>query len=144
MWEESDLEQSIINHLQEFILEMGKGFCFEARQKKILIDDDYHKVDLVFYNRIIKAHCLVELKAHQLDYADVAQLNMYLNYYRENEMQSDDNPPVVLLLCTEYGKEMVQYLAPFTDPQLFVARYELQLPSKEKIRDFLLRENTCK
>ena len=82
-----------------------------------------------------------ELKAHRLDYADVAQLNMYIEYYRKHYMQPDDNPPVGLLLCTEYGQEMVEYLTPFTDPQLFVARYELQLPSKEKIRKFLMQQN---
>ena len=141
VWEESDLEQSIIDHLQEFILEMGKGFCFEARQKKILIDDDYHKIDLVFYNRIIKAHCLVELKAHQLNYADVAQLNMYLNYYRKNEMQPDDNPPVGILMCTEVGAETVEYATAGMDQQLFISKYELQLPSPEKITAFLRQEN---
>ncbi|MBR0037188.1 MAG: DUF1016 family protein [Bacteroidales bacterium] len=144
VWEESDLEQSIIDHLQEFILEMGKGFCFEARQKKILIDDDYHKIDLVFYNRIFKAHCLVELKAHQLDYADVAQLNMYLNYYRKNEMQLDDNPPVGILMCTEVGAETAEYTTAGLDQQLFISKYELQLPSPEKITAFLRQENSGK
>lgn len=141
VWEESDLEQSIIDHLQEFILEMGKGFCFEARQKKILIDDDYHKIDLVFYNRIFKAHCLVELKAHHLDYADVAQLNMYLNYYRKNEMQPDDNPPVGILMCTEVGAETAEYTTAGLDQQLFISKYELQLPSPDKIAAFLRQEN---
>ena len=139
--EETDLEQAVMDHLQEFILEMGMGFCLEARQKKLLIDDRYYKADLVFYHRILKCHCIVELKAHRLDYADMAQLNLYIEYYRKHYMQPDDNPPVGLLLCTEYGQEMAEYLAPFTDPQLFVARYELQLPSKEKLRDFLMREN---
>ena len=139
--EETDLEQAVMDHLQEFILEMGMGFCLEARQKKLLIDDRYYKADLVFYHRILKCHCIVELKAYRLDYADMAQLNLYIEYYRKHYMQPDDNPPVGLLLCTEYGQEMAEYLAPFTDPQLFVARYELQLPSKEKLRDFLMREN---
>ena len=138
---EDELEKAIVWHLKEFIMEMGMGFCLEDEQKRLLIDDRYYKVDLVFYHRILKCHCIVELKAHRLDYADVAQLNMYMEYYRKHYMQPDDNPPVGLLLCTEYGQEMVEYLAPFTDPQLFVARYELQLPSKEKIRDFLMREN---
>lgn len=138
---EEDLEKSIVSHLREFIMEMGMGFCLEDEQKRLLIDDRYYKVDLVFYHRILKCHCLVELKAHRLDYADVAQLNMYMEYYRKHYMMPDDNPPVGLLLCTEYGQEMVEYLAPFTDPQLFVGRYELQLPSKEKIKDFLMQEN---
>lgn len=139
--DETDLENAIISHLKDFIMELGMGFCLEEEQKRLLIDDRYYKADLVFYHRILKCHCIVELKAHRLDYADIAQLNMYIEYYRKHYMQPDDNPPVGLLLCTEYGQEMVEYLAPFIDPQLFVARYELQLPSKEKIRDFLMQEN---
>lgn len=139
--EESDLEQSIINHFQDFMLELGMGFCLESRQKKMLIDNRYYKADLVFYHRILKCHCIVELKAHRLDYSDVAQLNMYIEYYRAHYMRPDDNPPVGILLCTEYGQEMVQYLSPFVDPQLFVAQYELELPNKQKITEFLMREN---
>lgn len=142
--DENDLEAAIVSHLKDFIMELGMGFCLEEEQKRLLIDDRYYKADLVFYHRILKCHCIVELKAHRLDYADVAQLNMYIEYYRKHYMQQDDNPPVGLLLCTEYGQEMVEYLAPFTDPQLFVARYELQLPSKEKIKDFLMQENKRK
>lgn len=139
--DETDLESAIVSHLKDFIMELGMGFCLEEEQKRLLIDDRYYKADLVFYHRILKCHCIVELKAHRLDYADIAQLNMYIEYYRKHYMQPDDNPPVGLLLCTEYGQEMVEYLAPFIDPQLFVARYELQLPSKEKIRTFLMQEN---
>ncbi len=139
--EESDLEQSIIDHFQDFMLELGMGFCLESRQKKMLIDNRYYKADLVFYHRILKCHCIVELKAHRLDYSDVAQLNMYIEYYRAHYMRPDDNPPVGILLCTEYGQEMVQYLSPFVDPQLFVAQYELELPDKQKITEFLMREN---
>ena len=139
--DENDLETAIVSHLKDFIMELGMGFCLEEEQKKLLIDDRYYKADLVFYHRILKCHCIVELKAHRLDYADVAQLNMYIEYYRKHYMLPDDNPPVGLLLCTEYGQEMVEYLAPFTDPQLFVATYELQLPSKEIIRSFLMQEN---
>lgn len=139
--DEDDVEYAIVEHFQEFIMEMGVGLCLEARQKKILIDDEYKKADLVFYHRILKCHVIVELKARTLEYGDVMQLNLYMNYYRRHYMQPDDNPPIGLLLCTAYGKEMVEYLTPFTDPQLFIARYELALPSKEKIQDFLMREN---
>ena len=139
--DEEDLESALVAHLKDFIMELGMGFCLEEEQKRLLIDDRYYKVDLVFYHRILKCHCIVELKSHRLGYEDVSQLNMYIEYYRRHYMQQDDNPPVGLLLCTEYGQEMVEYLAPFTDPQLFVARYELQLPSKERIKDFLMREN---
>lgn len=139
--EEDELEQSLIDHLEEFMLELGMGFCLEARQKRLLIDDRYYKADLVFFHRILRCHCIVELKSHRLDYADVAQLNMYIEYYRRHYMLPDDNPPVGLLLCTEYGQEMVEYVTPNIDPNLFVAQYELQLPSKEKMREFLLNEN---
>lgn len=139
--EEDELERALIDHLEEFMLELGMGFCLEARQKKLLIDDRYFKADLVFYHRILKCHCILELKGHRLDYADIAQLNMYLEYYRRHYMRPDDNPPVGLLLCTEYGQEMVEYVTPNIDPQLFVAQYELQLPSKEKMREFLMKEN---
>lgn len=139
--EEGELEQALIDHLEEFMLELGMGFCLESRQKKLLIDDRYFKADLVFYHRILKCHCIVELKAHRLDYADVAQLNMYIEYYRRHYMLPGDNPPVGLLLCTEYGQEMVEYVTPNIDPNLFVAQYELQLPSKEKMMEFLMNEN---
>ena len=141
VWEESDLEQAVIDHLQTFMLEMGMGFCFEARQKKILIDGRYHKIDLVFYHRILKCHVLVELKAKRFGYEDAAQLSVYMAHYRKHEMQPDDNPPVGILLCTEAGAEMAEYVSTFVDPGLFVAKYEVQLPPKERIAAFLKREN---
>jgi predicted nuclease of restriction endonuclease-like (RecB) superfamily len=139
--DEDDLETAIVSHLKDFIMELGMGFCLEDEQKRLLIDDRYYKADLIFYHRILKCHCIIELKAHRLEYSDMSQLNMYIEYYRKHYMQPDDNPPVGLLLCTEYGKEMVEYLAPFTDPNLFVAKYKVQLPSKERIKEFLMREN---
>lgn len=138
---EDELEDAIVENFESFIMELGMGFCLEARQKKLLIDDEYKKADLVFYHRILKCHVIVELKAHELEYGDVMQLNMYIEYYRRHYMQPDDNPPIGMLLCTAYGKEMMEYLKPFTDPQLFVAQYELQLPAKEKVQEFLIREN---
>lgn len=135
--EETDLEQAIMDHLQDFILELGLGFCFEARQKKILIDGRYFKADLVFYHRILKCHVLVELKARRLDYSDIAQLDMYLGYYRKNIMQPDDNPPVGILLCTEVGQEMVEYIHAGIDEQLFISKYLLQLPEKDKMKQFI-------
>lgn len=141
---EDDIEDALVRNFEDFIMELGMGFCLEARQKKMLIDDEYKKADLVFYHRILKCHVIVELKAHELEYGDVMQLNMYIEYYRKHYMEPDDNPPIGLLLCTAYGKEMAEYLKPFTDPQLFIAKYELQLPAKEKIQQFLMRENTIK
>lgn len=141
---ELTLQDALRDRLRDFIMELGMGFCLEDEQKRLLIDGRYYKADLVFYHRILKCHVIIDLKGERLDYADVAQIQLYMSYYREHYMQPDDNPPVGLLLCTEYGQEMVEYLAPFTDPQVFVARYELELPSKEKIKEFLLRENTGK
>lgn len=143
VWEESDLEQAIIDHLQAFILEMGLGFCFEARQKKILIDDRYHKIDLVFYHRILKCHVLVELKANRFDARDAAQLSVYMAHYRKHEMAPDDNPPVGILLCTEVGAETAEYVSTFVEPGLFVSKYEVQLPPRERIAAFLKRENAA-
>ena len=139
--EENDVEQAIIDHLQQFIMEMGRGFCWEARQKKILIDDRYEWVDLVFYHRILKCHVLIELKARRFNYADAAQLGVYMAYYRKHEMQPDDNPPIGILLCTEAGHEMVEYVNTLVSPDLFVSKYQLQLPSKDEITAFLKREN---
>lgn len=93
--EESDLEIALMDHLKEFMLELGTGFYFEARQKRILIDNNYYFYDLLFYNRLLHCGVIIELKSHELDYKDIAQLNMYLAYYRKNLMSSSDNPPVV-------------------------------------------------
>ncbi len=141
VWEEKDLEDGILGHLKEFILEMGNGMCFEARQRKILIDDAYERVDLVFYHRILKCHVLIELKARKFNYADAAQLGVYLAYYRKHVMQADDNPPVGILLCTAAGEEMMEFVNTFIDPKLFVSKYQLQLPGREKVTDFLKMEN---
>lgn len=141
VWEEKDLENGILGHLKDFILEMGNGMCFEARQKKILIDDAYERVDLVFYHRILKCHVLIELKAKKFKYADAAQLGVYMAYYRKHMMQPDDNPPVGILLCTEAGRETLEYVNTFIDPKLFVSKFQLQLPSREEVTAFLQKEN---
>ena len=141
VWEEKDLENGILGHLKEFILEMGNGMCFEARQRKILIDDVYERVDLVFYHRILKCHVLIELKAKKFKYADAAQLGIYLAYYRKHVCEKDDNPPVGILLCTAAGQETMEYVNTFIDPKLFVSKYTLQLPGKDQMTDFLRKEN---
>lgn len=139
--EESDLETALLDHLQEFILELGMGFCFEERQKKMLIDDRYFKADLVFYHRILKRHVILELKSSRLNYADAAQLHMYLAYYRKNIMQPDDNPPIGILLCSEVGQEMAEYTLLDLDENVFVSKYQLNVPSKERMEEFLRKEN---
>ncbi len=138
--EESDLETLLISHIQEFILELGEGFCFEGRQKRILIDTEYFFVDLVFYHRILKCHVLVELKTKKFNYADMAQLNMYVAYYRDKMMAEGDNAPIGILLCTDASSEMVRYATAGMDENLFVSKYLLQLPAKETFVEFLNKE----
>ena len=138
--EESDLETLLISHIQEFILELGEGFCFEGRQKRILIDEEYFFVDLVFYHRILKCHVLVELKTRKFNYADMAQLNMYVAYYRDKMMAEGDNAPIGILLCTDASSDMVRYATAGMDENLFVSKYLLQLPAKETFVEFLNKE----
>ena len=138
--DEHDLEEALISHLQEFILELGKGFCFESRQKRIIIDDEYYYPDLVFYNRILHCGVIIELKNEEFSYENFGQLNAYVSHYRENEMQPGDNPPVGILLCTRKGKKMVEYALAGMDNQLFVSTYMLQLPDKKTLENFLLKQ----
>lgn len=138
--DESDLEQAIMDHLEEFLLEMGKGFCFEARQKRILIDDEYYFIDLVLYNRILHCNVIIELKVDKFRIEHAAQLNAYVSYYKYEEMTEGDNPPIGILLCTEKGPKMVQYVLNGMDEKLFTSTYMLQLPAKEQLEEFLLKE----
>ena len=137
---ENDLENALIGHLQEFLLEMGKGFCFEARQKRMIIDDEYYFADLVFYNRILHCNVIIELKDDEFRHADLSQLNAYVSYFRENEMNIGDNPPVGILLCTRKGDKMVEYALAGMDNDLFVSTYMLSLPDKKTLQEFLLKE----
>lgn len=137
---ETDLENALITHLQDFLLEMGKGFCFEARQRRMLIDDEYYFADLVFYNRILHCNVIVELKDDEFRHADLSQLNAYVSYFREHEMNKGDNPPVGILLCTRKGEKMVEYALAGMDNNLFVSTYMLSLPNKQMLQDFLIRE----
>ena len=138
--DEHDLEDALISHLQEFILELGKGFCLEARQKRIIIDDEYYYTDLVFYNRILHCGVIIELKNEEFSYENFGQLNAYVSHYRENEMQPGDNPPIGILLCTRKGKKMVEYALAGMDNNLFVSTYMLQLPDKKTLEEFLLKQ----
>ena len=137
---EGDLEDALISHLQEFLLELGKGFCFEDRQKRMIIDDEYYYADLVFYNRILHCSVIVELKNDEFRHEYLGQLNAYVSYYKENEMYEGDNPPVGILLCTRKGEKMVEYAIAGMDNHLFVSTYMLQLPDKSTLENFLLKE----
>lgn len=137
---ESDIEEALIDHLQEFLLELGKGFCFEARQKRIIIDGEYYFADLVFYNRLLHCSIIVELKNDEFRHEYIGQLNAYVSYYAENEMQPGDNPPVGILLCTRKGKKMVEYALGNMDNKLFVSSYLLQLPDRQQLEQFIIEE----
>lgn len=139
-WTESDLEEAIIDHMQEFLLEMGNGFCFEARQKRILIDSDYFKADLIFYHRILKCHIIVDIKIDRFRHEYASQMNTYLNYYRYEVMQPDDNPPVGLLLCTGKGDTLVKYATAGLDQNIFVQKYMINLPSVEDLTSYIEKE----
>ena len=137
---ESDLENALIDHLREFLLECGKGLCFEARQKRLLIDGEYFYPDLVFYHRYLHCSVIIDLKDHEFRHEDLGQLNAYVGYYKTNEMTPGDNPPVGILLCTHKGPQMVEYALSGMDNQLFVSTYLLQLPDKDQLREFLIKQ----
>lgn len=137
VYTETKLENAILNNLQKFLLELGQGFCFEARQKRILIDHDYFKADLIFYNRILHCHVIIDLKIDRYRHEYASQLNMYKNFYRHEMMQPGDNPPIGLLLCTDYSDTLVKYSTEGLD-DIYVGKYMFQLPKEEEIRQFLI------
>ena len=139
-YSETDLEQQILNHLQEFLIELGTGFCFEARQKRITFNNKHYRIDLVFYHKILKCNVLIDLKINEFDYADAGQMNLYLNYYKDNEMSEGDNPPVGIILCPEKDDMLVKYSTAGMDDQLFVSKYLVKLPEKKVFENFLKRE----
>lgn len=137
---ESDLEKALLDHLQEFLLELGHGFCFEARQKRILIGTEYFFIDLVFYHRILKCHVLIDLKVEEFTHTNAGQLNTYLNYYRKNMMADDDHPPTGMLLCTDKNEALVEYATGGMDKNLFVSEYKVELPSEKELKRWLERD----
>ena len=138
--EESELETALLDHLRAFILELGNGFCLEARQKRILIGDEYYFIDLVFYHRILKCHVLLELKIEAFNHANAGQLNTYLNYYKEEIKQKGDNDPIGILLVTDKNQALVQYATAGMEKNLFVSKYLLQLPAAAQIEAFINNE----
>lgn len=135
--EESELESALINHLQDFIIELGNGFCFEARQKRILIGNEYYFIDLVFYHRILKCHVLVELKTNKANHEHIGQLKSYIQYFKKNIQLAGDNPPVGILLVTDQNKALVEYAVAESDKELFVSKYLLELPDKNTLASIL-------
>lgn len=132
---ESDLEDALITHLQDFLLELGNGFLFRARQKRILIEDDEYKIDLVFYNRLLRCFVLIELKTHKATHQDLGQLQMYVNYYDRVEKLPDENPTIGILLCTEKNDTAVRMTLPEDNTTIIASKYELYLPTAEQLVD---------
>ncbi|MGM9507196.1 PDDEXK nuclease domain-containing protein [Larkinella sp. GY13] len=139
-YSETDLEVAIINHLQTFLLEVGRGFCFEARQKRITFDNTHYRIDLVFYHRILKCHILIDLKLGEFTHADAGQMNVYLNYYRENEVTDGDNPPVGIILCAGKNENLVRYATAGLSQQVFVSKYLINLPTEDELSKIIEKE----
>ncbi len=140
---ESLLEENLIKKIEAFLLELGHGFCFEARQKRILIGEGYYFVDLVFYHRILKCHVLVELKLAEFSHENIGQLNTYVSWYRKNMMTEGDNPPIGILLCTQKDHALVEYALAGIDNEIFVSKYLLELPKKEEMQRFIEAQLTA-
>jgi predicted nuclease of restriction endonuclease-like (RecB) superfamily len=134
---ESELEVALINKLQHFLLELGHGFCFEGRKKRLLIGDEAFFVDLVFYHRVLKCHVLVELKVDEFRHEHLGQLNTYVSYYRAHEMTEGDQPPIGILLCTGKNHALVEYALAGMDNRLFVSKYQLELPKPEELQRYI-------
>lgn len=134
---ESDLEAALLAKLEAFLLELGHGFCFEARQKRLPIGGATFFVDLVFYHRVLKCHVLVELKVGEFSHEHLGQLNTYVSYYRAHEMIAGDQPPVGILLCTGKNHALVEYAMAGIDNRLFVSKYQLELPKPEELQHYI-------
>lgn len=139
-YSENQLELSIINHLQTFLLEMGKGFCFESRQKRITFDNTHYYIDLVFYHRILRCNILIDLKLGEFSHADAGQMNVYLNYYNENEKNEGDNPPIGIILCANKNESLVKYATTGLSQQIFVNKYLVSLPKEEDLKRIIDEE----
>ncbi len=134
---ERKLEDALLDKLQGFLIELGHGFCFEARQKRLLIGGEHCFVDLVFYHRILKCHVLIELKNDAFRHEHLGQLNAYVSYYKQEQMSEGDQPPIGILLCTQKNHEMVKYALSDMNNSLFVSRYQVQLPAQDEMEAFL-------
>lgn len=137
---EKELENSLIIHLQEFLLELGRGFSFVGRQKRFYIDGHNYFIDLVFYNYILKCFVLIDLKVDELTHQDLGQMQMYVNYYTRELMNEGDNPPIGMVLCADKSEAVVRYTLPENNTQIFASRYMLYLPTEEELKNELERE----
>lgn len=131
---ESDLEQAIITHLQEFLLELGNGFSFVARQKRIILGGDEFKIDLVFYNRLLQCFVLFDIKIDKITHGDLGQLQMYVNYYDRDVKADFENPTIGVLLCADKNDVVVQYSLPENNRQIIASKYQLHLPTEAQLK----------
>ena len=131
---ESDIEQALIDHLQKFLLELGRGFSFVARQKHFNVDGRHFYIDLVFYNYITKCFVLIDLKTGDLTHQDIGQMQMYVNYYTREMMNEGDNPPVGILLCADKSDTLVKYTLPENDRQIYASKYLPYMPTEEELK----------
>ncbi|HEV7381666.1 MAG TPA: PDDEXK nuclease domain-containing protein [Dyadobacter sp.] len=137
---EKDLEAGIITHLQEFMLELGNGFTFASRQKRIHIDGDEFFIDLVFYNRLLQCFVIIEIKTQKLSHQDLGQLQMYVNYYDRYEKQKFENANIGILLCTDKNDAMVKISLPENNKNIIASKYQLYLPTEQQLLDELRKE----
>jgi predicted nuclease of restriction endonuclease-like (RecB) superfamily len=137
---EKDLESALITNLQLFLLELGNGFSFVARQKRILLEDDEFFIDLVFYNRLLRSFVIIEIKTHKITHADIGQLQMYVNYYDRNEKLADENPTIGILLCADKNNAVVKYSLPEENKTIMASKYQLYLPTEKQLLMELKRE----
>jgi predicted nuclease of restriction endonuclease-like (RecB) superfamily len=137
---ESDLETALVDKLQEFLLELGKGFAFMARQQRITLDGKHYFIDLVFYNRLTRSFVLIDLKIGELTHQDIGQMQMYVNYYDREMTAEDENPPIGIILCTDKTEAIVRFTLPEDNKQIFASRYKLYLPTEEELATEVQRE----
>lgn len=137
---ESELEQSLITHLQKFLLELGDGFSFVSRQKRITFDGRHFYIDLVFYHYVLKCFVLIDLKIGDLTHQDLGQMQMYVHYYERELLNEGDNPPIGIILCADKSDAVVKYTLPEGESQIFASKYKLHLPSEEELLMELKRE----
>ncbi len=142
-YSESELEQRLIDHLQTFLLELGKGFTFVGRQVRFTFDEQHFRVDLVFYNRLLRAFVLIDLKRGTLKHQDLGQMQMYVNYYDRFVKTDDENSTIGILLCTDKSDAMVEITLPQDNNQIFASKYQTYLPSKEELQK-LIEDNLNK
>lgn len=137
---ESDVETALLDHLQEFLLELGKGFCFVARQQRLTIDGDHFYIDLVLYNRLLKCFVLIDLKIGKLTHQDLGQMMLYANYYTREMIEDWEHPTVGILLCADKNEAVVRYTLPEGDKHIYASTYKLYLPSEAEIAAEIKRE----